>query len=52
MMRPVMSFEARLAHTRLVRQNVLLIKWVLMAVTITLLLVYLLTPIRDIIFVS
>ena len=46
------TFESRLGRMRLLRQNTVLIKWLLMAISVTLLLVYLLTPIRDIIFAS
>lgn len=52
MLKAPLTFDLRLAHARLLRQNVLLIKWVLVAVSITLILVYFLTPIRDLIFVS
>ncbi|HAK05440.1 MAG TPA: hypothetical protein DCM23_01910 [Firmicutes bacterium] len=46
------SFETRLVQMRSLRQNVILIKWLLLVISITLLLIYLLTPIRDIIFTA
>jgi hypothetical protein len=46
------SFESRLAHARMFKQNVLIVKWVVFAVSVTLLLLYFLSPIRDIMFVS
>lgn len=51
-MKPINTFEGRLLQARTGHQNVLLIKWLLFAVSVTLLLIYLLTPIRDMMFVS
>jgi hypothetical protein len=43
---PLLTFDARLGQARKQRQNLVLIKWLMVAITVTLLLIYLLTPIR------
>jgi hypothetical protein len=43
---PVLTFETRLAQARKHRQNIVLVKWLMLAISVTLLLVYLLAPIR------
>jgi len=46
------SFDLRLQHARLSRQNILLVKWLLLVITLTLLGVFLFTPLYDLVFVS
>ncbi len=43
---PLLTFDTRLLQARKQRQNLVLIKWLMVAITVTLLLIYLLTPIR------
>jgi|GEM_PF-1407574 len=51
-MATALNFDSRLQQARVYWQNILLVKWLLMAVSVTLLALYLFTPLYDLIVAS